>query len=600
MSMNPRSSSTARPLRSLVLLLAFAFALRSLQSAGPPSLADFGYRSLGVASGNRPLLVVVCECAGSPPNPVPKSFYQDLFFGPTQQNVHDYYLEASNGRFTWTPAGPGVVRLSIPANKQRDANPNFLTYAIQCALTNLDQAEFDTNPRDGTLTGEELQIFYIDNITSSSIAVSGPAHVPATSTTLALKNIVPTLSCDNAAGLYYCIHELFHTFGAVDLYGIWCESSVDVGLSLMSVSVVHPDPWHKMQVGWSTPRIRSLTDGGIVDLPLTNAPVILYAPSHGASEFFMLEYRAWWQGYENDLPTDGLVIWHIAQDTNTHKLLKYAQAAYPAADKNWYECTNCSSLVKGVFQPCPRGGSHRLFQDNHWILKDDPMAPGEHGWRECDKCGGIFYPDELRNACAAGGKHNATGSDFAVFANAPDICLHRNWRHCTKCGVLYGPPPACQWAPESCAAGGTHNGGGASYSVIASWVFDAALSEGSANNGLQCSLGGSDMWTSDMVTPLLRWFSGGESKTRLHVLPFNFGANVITVEWWSEVWVDFSYTGLGYGTFDRPFNTLALGLLAVSDGGVLHIKTGTSAETATMSKRMTLQAFNGLVTIGQQ
>lgn len=66
-----------------------------------------------------------------------------------------------------------------------------------------------------------------------------------------------------------------------------------------------------------------------------------------------------------------------------------------------------------------------------------------------------------------------------------------------------------------------------------------------------------------------------------------------------EVWVDFGYAGSENGTFAFPFNTLAEGTNAVSYGGTLNFKTGSSAATATISKPMTLKAYNGPVTIGQ-
>ena len=64
--------------------------------------------------------------------------------------------------------------------------------------------------------------------------------------------------------------------------------------------------------------------------------------------------------------------------------------------------------------------------------------------------------------------------------------------------------------------------------------------------------------------------------------------------------MDFNYFGFfEFGLFDFPFNTLTEGLNAVSYGGSLNIKSGSTPETAAIAKRMTIQAFGGPVTLGR-
>jgi subtilase family serine protease len=64
--------------------------------------------------------------------------------------------------------------------------------------------------------------------------------------------------------------------------------------------------------------------------------------------------------------------------------------------------------------------------------------------------------------------------------------------------------------------------------------------------------------------------------------------------------VDFNYVGSTQdGTYDHPFKTLAGGTNAVSSGGTIIIKiAGSSSETMTISKRMTITASDGGATIG--
>jgi len=72
------------------------------------------------------------------------------------------------------------------------------------------------------------------------------------------------------------------------------------------------------------------------------------------------------------------------------------------------------------------------------------------------------------------------------------------------------------------------------------------------------------------------------------------------------VFVDFNYTGPasngsydGPGSYNYPFPTLAQGVNAVSDGGTIIIKTaGSSSETMTITKPMTIIASDGAATVG--
>lgn len=73
------------------------------------------------------------------------------------------------------------------------------------------------------------------------------------------------------------------------------------------------------------------------------------------------------------------------------------------------------------------------------------------------------------------------------------------------------------------------------------------------------------------------------------------------VSFTGPVWVDFNYGGfLQFGTFTFPYSTLAQGTNGVPVGGTILIKTsGSTPETMTISKPMTIVAFDGLATIGR-
>ncbi len=81
------------------------------------------------------------------------------------------------------------------------------------------------------------------------------------------------------------------------------------------------------------------------------------------------------------------------------------------------------------------------------------------------------------------------------------------------------------------------------------------------------------------------------------------GTNLINalMPYTGAIWVDFNYTGSPQnGSYIAPFNTLAQGVAAVSANGNIWIRNaGTSPETMTISKPMSIRAANGAATIGQ-
>jgi hypothetical protein len=86
----------------------------------------------------------------------------------------------------------------------------------------------------------------------------------------------------------------------VDLYGSWGRNDrLNDHLTVMGPSdftACYLDPWHRMQLGWVEPRIASLRSGGITNIPAAQmgdptAPLLLYDPSRGLNEYWLLEYR---------------------------------------------------------------------------------------------------------------------------------------------------------------------------------------------------------------------------------------------------------------------------------------------------------------------
>jgi len=99
-------------------------------------------------------------------------------------------------------------------------------------------------------------------------------------------------------------------------------------------------------------------------------------------------------------------------------------------------------------------------------------------------------------------------------------------------------------------------------------------------------------------------FHDVQNNLAITALTFDAASSTATVNIGrDQVWVDFSWPGQPTlpedGSQGSPFNSLAEGLAAVGYGGTLKFRPGSSHETATINKRVTLVAVGGPVTLGQ-
>lgn len=459
------------------------------------TLEDFGYQNMKVngkpALGARPLLVILLDLANTGSFAHSSDYYDNLVFNPFNTNsaglrsVNGFILVNSHARFSLARAGAGLIGpLQLPADQRTKALTNDLMragYAITAAsLAGFNFAQFDDDS-DGRITSDELLVLIFDNVNQNDSGASrwanpngmGADFTPAGSPVSISMSV--GLMTQRVSFATLC-HEMSHVLGTKDLYGVWNVTCHNFEYTLMSCTISGADDmfsygldaWHKLQLGWVEPRIRSLTAGGVETVPaaqstaVTDAPIILYDPARDTSEFFLVEYRTstspWGAGYEDDLPSNGLGIWHVIHDAN----------------KNLIEITNVGQSV--------------------WLEGQPSLQRGE-------------------------------------------------------------------------------------------------------NTNM--------LWTSSTTTPPLRWSDGTITPTRIALRPFNTGDGSITFEWItpSDTWVDFNYAGFPpfpeNGTFTLPFNTVVEGVAFASHGGTLHLKPGTSSERPVITKRLSLVAEGGPVTIGQ-
>lgn len=329
-------------------------ALVLMGRAGAATLEDFGYQNMKVngqpASGGRPTLVVLLDLVASGVFAHANAEYDNLVFNPFNldpgtgepRSVNGFMLVNSHGRFHLTRAGPGVLGpLPLSPDERSQGLTNDTIRAgialIAAQRAGFDFAAYDDN-RDGRITSDELLVLAFENageVDGGNARWANPAGVNAafkpdgSPVTFAMS--VANMS-QHVSFATLC-HEFSHVLGTLDLYGIWNVTCHNFSYSLMSCTITsaddrtsyHLDAWHKLQLGWLEPRIRSLAAGGVETLsaaqsPSVDAAAILYDPARGANEFFLVEYRTgaspWGRNYDDDVRSNGLGIWHVMQDGN--------------------------------------------------------------------------------------------------------------------------------------------------------------------------------------------------------------------------------------------------------------------------------------------
>lgn len=611
---------TTYPRRRVPVWSRFACAL-VLSAALPATAAqpaDFGFGHMATGP-SRPMLVILANFPSpSPafPGGVNITTYSNRVFStaPGQWTANSYFKEVSNGRFQWTPAA--VLRVDMAESgryTQFNDSHNYASNIIYCAVaTNSFKWDAYGKPGSTTVTGRDLGITLFSN--DGGHSARGVWDLKPPGNKRSYEGLVyvgdPRESVDLGC------HEMSHMLGAMDFYGIWgIGGCLNSHLTLMSCTYnekYHLDAWHKMQFGWSEPRIYRIDQGGAAmldaaQLGAPDAPIILYDPNRGPSDFFLLEYRTktvtnLGGGYDANVAGNGLVIWHVAH-TDDKMPGVMAEVAWPSAERDWRECKKCRALVRNTpLGSCPAGGSHDPFVDDHGLVKNDSKAPGRKGWKLCTKCKSLFYsPNQAGSRCPSGGTHAAGADDYTLITDTT-VLANPLWYRCTKCETLVRNwyNANAPWTSEStCTAGGRHSPDTTvQYMLPSFWAINTLQAE--AHPDLRRAE--NEVWPGGSSTPWLMWYDQTPSCASVHVQPFVNGQNRITIDWTAEPghWVDFSYGGLENGSFARPWNLLSEGVNAVPSGGNLYIKFGYTAAPAHITKSMRIRSYGGPALIGRK
>jgi len=600
------------------------------------TLDHFGFAYMQVNHklplGTRPLLLIVANFDG-PPALAKRGWESLIFTGAT--SLTEYYREVSNGRFYWTKAGILQVNFSQEERMTITRREQMIAEAVY--RKGVDLADFDAND-DGVVTGDELSILIIHNRADNAGQTGWVDLVLPSASSPPFYFINLRLSASDGAHtqsfMTFC-HEICHTLGATDLYG---NGNLHPSISLMgptiaadsNMSAYHLDPWHKLALGWSEPRIFSLRGNGKAIIPAAqlkraDAPVLLFDPLRGPAEFYLLEYRtnntSAGARFDADVAQQGLLIWHVWQNPDHSPVQRSPHTTLPyPTQTGWTFCKKCNGNFYREGQGlshCPSNGTHQPY-DSHdfsmvWMDPNQPVDPGEQNWRWCRKCQGMFFGNALPNRCPAdSGSHDGSQSANYILRLQSQMMNRgqRGWRKCRNCQALFYALDLngnLITAAGVCPVSGQHDGQSSSeytmhYDISA--VFNEA-----AGNVSEMTLGTTNAWNIGDVTPYSRWFSDA-SQVRVRFKPKRYlnGGDELEVEWISELppppfsgetWVDYnSLFSPGDGTFFFPFRSLSR---AVDDAPFYRrilIKPGAGSERLTIRQSVQLEAPLGPVTIG--
>jgi len=148
-------------------------------------------------------------------------------------------------------------------------------------------------------------------------------------------------------------------------------------------------------------------------------------------------------------------------------------ALIPISQIGWRWCNKCQGMWYGDVPvvlgfvnsgKCPAGDGHVKLQSGNYSLTINTwFDPGQHLWRYCYKCLGMFFAGSGNGKCPAGGGHDPSLSgDYSLMHDVGTSAGQNNWRWCNKChGLFFAGHGA-----GVCPAGGGHDKTGSwDYSV---------------------------------------------------------------------------------------------------------------------------------------
>ncbi|ORY55878.1 M6 family metalloprotease domain-containing protein, partial [Pseudomassariella vexata] len=273
-----------------------------------------------------------------------KQRFENLFFStgkiPTG-SVNEYYKEASGGKISLAGEVIGPYTLSHDmayyANGQSGMawpEPNAMTMADEAVTAAVGKVNF--NKYDNDKNGM-IDVFCVVHAGTGAEQSGNPNHIWSLKWNINQErklndvNVFGFLTIPEDAKIGVSAHEIGHLlFGWPDLYdtdgtsdgiGSWCLMSYG-SWGGSGDRPVHPSAWCKANQGWID--VVNETQNHQITLKEVKSDYKTHRlwkdGDTNSSEYFLIENRQF-SGFDNSLPGNGLLVWHIddSVDGNTNE-----------------------------------------------------------------------------------------------------------------------------------------------------------------------------------------------------------------------------------------------------------------------------------------
>jgi len=325
--------------------------------------------ALARAARQKLILPVILAAYSDRPGVIQPSVFNEKLFGSHPGGtMKEYYAEVSSGRFIlqgevfgWfsTPRTQAQYNSGGPLGQRAvfpESPEGFVADAVTAADPVVDFSLFDNDGPDGVpnsgdddglvdalivvhpggdaANGDEQNFWSHTSRLASHIVETDDPAAGGGFIRVDLYSLVPELVGDGSSALaaeigVFC-HEFGHQLGLVDLYDTDYNSaqpgegiSYGIGIwGLMGLGTngadgqspdrpTHPCAWSKLRLGWVDPVYQDQA-GELSLAPVAQSAqaVRVWDNDERTFSYFLLAYRTR-QGFDSDLPAEGLLIWHV-------------------------------------------------------------------------------------------------------------------------------------------------------------------------------------------------------------------------------------------------------------------------------------------------
>lgn len=316
---------------------------------------------------------------------------------PPADTVAAYFSHISYGHFTFTPATGvglenGVVEVTVPLSAPAASWPMRLKQVED--IPGFSFTEFDDDG-DGIIETHECTVMEVNGVASGGVVtrdfVVSPQGYPGIVFT---QNIIQLAGGElNTDGkLYTTCHELTHTIGAPDMYdpnGGAMLAQTLLGGNPGGMFINHVDAYHRMRLGWFTPRSFDLAapfcaakqiNPTTLGTPDVTLPVHLFDSRrpYAKPEHYLVEYRDSQTRFESSVATgatgrvNGGVFWALHTNGTTGGT-QYEQVLAPGPDGVLNAAPNRAG--DDWLMPALNPGPTRFIRGGDNFVLDTPFIP---------------------------------------------------------------------------------------------------------------------------------------------------------------------------------------------------------------------------------